>query len=151
VPISEHIRRLRKRVGTELLLVPSAAVLVRDERGRVLLVRHVELGTWSLPGGAIEPDEPPQVAAVREAYEETGLLVESGKLLGVYGGPEFRITYPNGDRVAYVPAVFEGRAVGGVERPDGIETSEVRWFQPAELDGLPLTPIARTVLTRLLT
>jgi 8-oxo-dGTP pyrophosphatase MutT (NUDIX family) len=150
VAISEYIRRLRERVGTELLVVPSAAVLVRDEAGRILLVRHADLGRWLLPGGAVEPDETPAEAAAREALEETGLEVETGRLLGAFGGPPFRTEYPNGDRVAYVPVVFEGRVVGGRARPDGTEIAEVRWFDPAEISGLPLTPGGQEVLARLL-
>jgi 8-oxo-dGTP pyrophosphatase MutT (NUDIX family) len=150
VPISEYIRRLRERVGTELLVIPSAAVLVRDESRRVLLVRHADLGMWQLPGGAVEPDESPAEAAAREALEETGLEVETGRVLGAFGGAPFHLEYPNGDRVAYVPVVFEGRVVGGRARPDGVETADVRWFEPAEVSGLRLTPGVREALVRLL-
>jgi hypothetical protein len=37
-----------------------------------------------------------------------------------------------------------------VERPDGIETSEVAWFEPAAVVGLSLTPVTHAVLERLL-
>jgi 8-oxo-dGTP pyrophosphatase MutT (NUDIX family) len=141
---------LREHVGTELLVVPAAAVLVRDDRGRVLLVRHADLDAWLLPGGAVEPDEAPAEAAAREALEETGLEVETGRVLGAFGGPGFRVQYPNGDRIAYVPVVFEGRVVGGSANPDGVEIAEVRWFDPGEVDGLSLTPGAGQVLARLL-
>jgi len=40
MPISEHLRNLRSRVGPSLLLVPSVTGLVFDDDGRVLLVRH---------------------------------------------------------------------------------------------------------------
>jgi len=55
-----------------------------------------------LLGGAIEPDESPQEAAVREALEEVGVQVELTNLRAVLGGPEFRFRYKNGDEVAYV-------------------------------------------------
>ena len=123
---------------------------MRDERGRVLLVRHADLHAWLLPGGAVEPDEAPAEAAAREALEETGLEVETGRVLGAFGGPAFHTVYPNGDRIAYVPVVFEGRIVGGRARPDGVETTEVRWFDPAEVADLALTPGARELLACLL-
>ena len=150
MPISPHIRALREHIGTELLLLPSAAALVRDGDGRLLLVRHAELGVWGLPGGAIEPDEQPEEAAVRETEEESGLEVEIVRLLGVFGGPEYRITYGNGDKTAYVPIVYEARVVGGTARPDGLETSEVGWYEPAALASLPLTPLSRAVLRHIL-
>lgn len=51
---------------------------------------------WGFPGGAIEPGEAPEMTAVREAKEETGLDVSIGKLIGVYTDPD--IIYPNGDQ-----------------------------------------------------
>jgi len=49
------------------VLLPSVAVLPWDEHGRVLLVREAETGLWQTIGGAVEPDESPAQAAVREA------------------------------------------------------------------------------------
>ena len=43
---------------------------------RILLVRHVEGNQWTTPGGLIEPEETPADAAVREAWEETGVESE---------------------------------------------------------------------------
>src|ERR1700722_18560265 len=43
---------------------------------KVLLHVHKKLGLWLPPGGHIELDEDPNVAALREAKEETGLDVE---------------------------------------------------------------------------
>jgi len=47
-------------VGDELLVLPSAAVLPRDDSGRILLVRVLDTGQWALIGGAIEPVELPE-------------------------------------------------------------------------------------------
>jgi len=99
--MSDHLRELRRRVGHEpVLQVPSVSVAVRDQAGRVLLARHSEGGAWVLPGGAIEPGESPADAAVREAWEETGLLVRLTALVGVFGGPDFIVQYRNGDRTS---------------------------------------------------
>src|SRR5262245_56314746 len=75
MPISDYLRDLRARVGTTLLAVPSVTGLIFDDEGRVLLVQHANGGVWLLPGGAIDPDETPQDAVVREVWEETGLDV----------------------------------------------------------------------------
>ncbi len=128
MPMSEYMRELRSRVGDRLLEVPSVSVVVRDGRGRVLLVRHENDGAWTTPGGAVEPLEVPADAAMREMWEETGLQVELTRILGVYGGPEFVVTYRNGDRTSYVMVVFEGKRVAGEPRPDGVETLDVRYF-----------------------
>jgi 8-oxo-dGTP pyrophosphatase MutT (NUDIX family) len=146
MPMSEYMRQIRNAVGSVLLEVPSTSVIVRDEAGRVLLARHSEGNVWVTPGGAIEPLETPADAAVREVWEETGLHVELTRLLGAYGGPEFVVTYGNGDRTSYLMVVFEGRVLRGSERPDGEEILEVRWFEERELGDLGLSDWMREVL-----
>jgi ADP-ribose pyrophosphatase YjhB (NUDIX family) len=70
-------------------------------------------------------------------------------LLTVLGGPAFRLTYPNGDRAAYVSAVYEARVVGGTPRPDRGETLEVAWFDPADLGSADLGDYARSTFRAL--
>ena len=127
-------------VGHSLLLLPSTSVLPRDEAGRLLLVRLIDTGHWATIGGAIEPDESPSESAIREAREEAGVSVELGAILGVLGGPDYRVTYPNGDRSAYVVTVFDATVIGGTPRPDEDETSDVGWFKR---DELPVSQMGR--------
>ncbi len=114
--MSPHIRRLRAALGSELLVLPSVSGLVYDERDRILLVQQATDGVWSAPGGSVDPEEAPADAVVREVWEETGLYVAPVRLLGVYGGPSCVVTYPNGDRTAYVMTVFECEARSGTLR-----------------------------------
>ena len=44
--------------------------------GATLLHWHRKVGLWLPPGGHIEPNEDPPQAAIREALEETGIVVE---------------------------------------------------------------------------
>jgi 8-oxo-dGTP pyrophosphatase MutT (NUDIX family) len=147
--MSDYVRGLREKVGHDLLLMPSTHVLIRDDDGRVLLVQHVE-GRWQLPGGAIEPGETPAEAARRECLEEAGIQVELGRIIGVYGGPEFAITYANGDRAAWVATFFAGRIAAGVPAPSDDETIDVGWFALEELGALPQSEATRTTLRDLL-
>ncbi len=139
MPISPYLRELRELVGTRMLLLPAVSVLVWDEQGRLLLVREAETGLWQTVGGSIEPDESPQQAALREAREETGVVVELESLRGVAGGAAFRLRYPNEDEVSYVSIVFDARIVQGEPVADQDETSEVAWFTPEELGRAQLT------------
>lgn len=63
----------RKRMG--------AAVYLTDEQARVLLVEPTYKPYWEIPGGAVEADESPYAAAIREVKEELGLMVRPGRLL----------------------------------------------------------------------
>jgi ADP-ribose pyrophosphatase YjhB (NUDIX family) len=146
VAISPHIKRLRQLVGHELLVLPSAGVLPRDTEGRILLVRLIDTDQWAVIGGAIEPDESPQQAAVREAEEEAGVTVELGPILGVIGGPEFRLTYPNGDQTSYVSTLFDATVIAGTPTPDGDETSAVAWWAPPELPYEEMSAFTRALL-----
>jgi 8-oxo-dGTP diphosphatase len=97
----------------------AAAIIVSG--GRLLLVRRrVSEGelSWQFPAGEVEPGESPEEAAVREAHEETTLVVEPVELLGE------RVHPATGRTMAYVACdVVSGTAaVGDVE-----ELAEVEW------------------------
>ena len=145
--IAAHIARLRAVVGHELLLLPSVTVLPVDSAGRIMLVRHAgQDDGWGTLGGAVEPGESPAAAAVRETREEIGADIELIRLLDVLGGREYEVSYPNGDRAAYVTAVYEARIVAGSPAPDDGELSELGWFTPDELPAVSLNGFARALL-----
>lgn len=146
MPMSDYMRTVREGVGDLLLEIPSVSVITFDERDRVVLVRHAEVDLWTTPGGAVEPQERPADAAVREMWEETGLHVELLRVIGVYGGPEFTTTYRNGDAVSFMMTVFHARRLNGTLRPDGEETLEVRSFARSELAALPMQAWAPRVI-----
>ncbi len=146
MPTSPYIQRLRSFVGHELLLIPAAAALVEDDSGRLLLVRRSDTHQWAAVGGAVDPGESPEQAAVREAAEETGLVITIDRLVGVVGGGEFELTYPNGDRVAYISTVYSAHATSGEIRVDDDEVIEASWFTIAEVKALDLQPFTRALL-----
>ncbi|HVB05519.1 MAG TPA: NUDIX domain-containing protein [Acidimicrobiales bacterium] len=134
--MSDYVARLRALVGTTPLHMPTACVVVHDTEGRLLLVRKADSDLWSVPGGAVEPGERPEEAARREALEETGLEVAVTGLHAALGGDRCRTVYPNGDVLVYVAIVYRAVVVGGRERADGEEVSELGWFSPEALGGL---------------
>jgi len=120
----------------ETPLVGVGAIII--EGGRVLLVKRAHppiQGQWSITGGVLEVGELVREAAVREAREETGLIVEPEDLLGVYDrvlrNQEQRVQYH------YVLIDFLCRRVGGqLQAAD--DAAEVRWFTREELPALRL-------------
>ncbi len=144
--MASYIQHLRTKVGHDLLLMASVTIIVYDEVGRVLLIRHAEGDVWVAPGGSVEPPETLADAAVREMWEETGLWVELVRVLGVYSGPEFLVRYRNGDQVSYQMTVFEARVIGGTLRPDGNEAKEAAYLSQADLVDRKVAPWLQTVL-----
>src|SRR5437763_8521901 len=116
-----------KREYPETPLIGVGAIIV--ENGRVVLVKRGHpplLGEWSIPGGVLEVGEMLREAAVREAREETGLVVEPGEILGVFD----RVLREEGRvRFHYVLIDFLCRRVSGELRAGG-DAEEVRWFTP---------------------
>jgi ADP-ribose pyrophosphatase YjhB (NUDIX family) len=134
-----------KREFPELPLVGVGAIIIEDSR--VLLVKraHPPLqAQWSIPGGVLEVGEMIREAAVREAREETGLIVEPADLLGVYDRvlrAEGRVQYH------YVLIDFLCRRLGG-ELQAADDAAEVRWFTREELPPLKLAPDTQEVIQK---
>lgn len=135
-----------KREYPESPLVGVGAVIVAD--GRALLIRRGRAplsGAWSLPGGVLECGETLRDAAIREAREETGLVVEVREMLGVYE----RVIRSEDGRVRYhyVLIDFLCRPVGG-ELQAGSDAAEASWFRREELPGLKLAYDANNVVLK---
>lgn len=136
--ISEYLKNLRANIGRDLLMLPSVAAIIRDERGRILL-QEKSNGIWSLPAGAIEPGETPAKAVVREVWEETGLTVRPMCIAGVFGGANgFRYTYSNGDSVEYTVILFDCEKIDGELGANDDETVRLEYFSPDEMPSLPI-------------
>jgi ADP-ribose pyrophosphatase YjhB (NUDIX family) len=145
---SGHVAAIRALVGNHRLLLPSVGVAVFDDEDRLLLVHHADGDHhWGLPGGAVEPDETPADAAVREVAEETGLTVELVALAGVLGGSEHEIRYDNGDVTRYVTTVFTARPDDPTAlRLDRAELRDAAWVPVTQLAGRELPASARAAV-----
>lgn len=134
--MSDYYKKIREKVGNELLFMPSVAGIVRNESGEILFQNKGNGEKWSLPAGAIEVGEAPAEAVVREVWEETGLIVIPKKLLGIFGGKDFRYEYPNGHKVEYNVCVFDCEIKSGDLNPTDRETAELRYFNPVDIPDL---------------
>jgi ADP-ribose pyrophosphatase YjhB (NUDIX family) len=95
------------------------------DAGEIVLIRRgIEpgKGSWAQPGGFLEVDETVHQAAIRETFEETGLIVEPGEIVGLYTRLEASV----------VTIAFEARIVGGVATTTR-EATEVRAYAPADI------------------
>ncbi|MBL4845026.1 MAG: NUDIX hydrolase [Planctomycetes bacterium] len=110
-----------------------AVVIVRDDRGRFLLVHERKHGQlWFFPAGRVEPGETLQEGALRETLEEAGIHVE---LTGVY-----RVEHSPSAPGARVRVIYSARPIDDTppkSEPDD-ESLEAAWVTLADLDQLPL-------------
>jgi 8-oxo-dGTP diphosphatase len=105
--------------------VPTVDVII-EVGDRIVLIRrkHPPPG-WAIPGGFIDAGEKAQVAAVREALEETGLRVTLTDLLGVYSDPS------RDPRRHTISTVYIGKAQGTPSGGD--DAADARLFSERDL------------------
>jgi 8-oxo-dGTP diphosphatase len=127
-------------------LVGVGAIIIED--GRVLLIKRAKaplLGEWSIPGGMLELGETLREAAAREALEETGLVIETADLLGVFD----RVVRDADQRILYHYVLIDflcHRRSGDLCA--AADAAEARWFTPAELPVLSLAADTFEVIQR---
>jgi 8-oxo-dGTP pyrophosphatase MutT (NUDIX family) len=140
--------QLRQLVGSRLLLMPGAQVVLVNQMERVLFQRRSDSGLWEIPAGAAEPGGSFVSTAIDEVREETGLIVADTDLVafGCLSEPQTHVlTYPNGDQMHCFAMCFETRRWSGDIKSDEDEVLEVAFADPAAPPG-PLQAQTRVVL-----
>ncbi|CBG72637.1 putative NUDIX hydrolase [Streptomyces scabiei 87.22] len=113
--------------------------VVRDDAGRLLLIHKTDNDLWALPGGGHDIGERIADTVVREVREETGIDVEIDNIVGLYTDPQHVLAYDNGEVRQQFSICFRAHPVSGSLRTSS-ESKEVRWIDPADLDGLDIHP-----------
>lgn len=129
--------------------------LVRDEEGKVLLAQRVDnsipeaTGKWEFVGGKINFGESPEVAVVREVWEESGLKVEVIRRISKVQSIVW--SKANGDRVQVFLITYECGVVGGRLNNIGVkdEIGRLQFFSLADALALELLPNVRETLSLL--
>ena len=113
-------------------------VVFKDDK--ILLVKEIEDGGWTLPGGWADIDLTPSENVVREVWEESGFKTEAVKLLAVYDRNRqgHKPPYP----LDIYKMFFLCEITGGQPTPSS-ETSDVRFFAEGEIPSE--LSIARTL------
>ena len=128
----DYIKWIRSKVGHEKIILIFAGGCIFNEKREVLLQRRGDSNKWGFPGGAIELGETPQMAAIREAKEETGLDVDENGLIGIY--TDCNMEYSNGDMAQSICIAYKLNVIGGQMFCDKEETLELKYFS---LDNMP--------------
>ena len=111
---------------------PAAAVVAVDDAGRVCVVRQYRHGVadflWEIPAGKLDSGEAPQVCAVRELAEETGVAARRWTALGLY--------IPAPAIFSEVIHMYLARELDvGTPSPDVDEELQMQWMPLGEAVG----------------
>ncbi|GIF73373.1 NUDIX domain-containing protein [Asanoa siamensis] len=134
--------RLRAMAGdSEVLIMIGARCVLRDEQGRILLMKRSDNGLWAVPAGGIELGETVRECAAREVFEETGLTPTDLVPIAIQSGAESTETNQWGHTYQFHITVFLATAWTGELVRQTDESTDAAWFAP---DQLP-SPRSRNV------
>ena len=122
-----HIIEWMRQVGSGVpgYATPKVAVgaAVTNERGELLLIQRADSGVWLYPTGWCDIGYSAPEVVVKEVEEETGILVEPVRLIGVLDGLRLGTS-----RIPLYSLLFFCRQIGGELKPHPLECSDVGWF-----------------------
>lgn len=135
-PYEKIIRIFASETGYQTPKVDVRAVLFRGD-DQILLVREKsDHGRWTLPGGWADIGYTPFEVAVKEAQEETGLLVRAVRLLALYD----KRKHSHPPQAWYVYKLFIHCEIqGGQLVQETSETAGAQWFTLEELAAIELS------------
>lgn len=143
-----YLGQLRAVAGERTLLFVGARAVVRDDAGRVLLIKRSDNGRWAVPAGAMELGESIADCARRELYEETGLRAAGVTPYALYTGPAYTFTNMYGDTYQLFITAFRVEHWSGDLVRVTEETTDARFFAPDELPDT-LAPVVHETLADL--
>jgi 8-oxo-dGTP pyrophosphatase MutT (NUDIX family) len=134
--VGSYLWKLRKVVGSELVLMPGAMVVLERDDGHILLTKRGDTGSWCLPAGAAEVGGSFAQTAIDELAEETGIEIPTTGLIPfgcLSEASKHTIRYPNGDLTHCFAMCFLARDWEGEPQPDQVESVAVRFSSPDDL------------------
>ena len=121
-------------LGTKEYPTPKTDVraIIFNDSDQLLMVREKIDGKWTPPGGWADIGHTPGEVAVKEAYEETGLIVEPKRLLAVLD----KKMHNHPPQMEYVYKLFIECEVKGGELTQAHDMHEADWFSRDQIPPL---------------
>ena len=128
---------LDERINHIPFIQTGSAIIIRNEKGEILLQERTDRNKWGFPGGCQDLGEDLRETAVREAYEETGIKLNPKeiKLIDTLSGPSRKNSYPNGDIVYNNTSLYIADVtINDASKLKGdSETKRLKFFSPKEV------------------
>ncbi len=115
----------------ERLALDRGRAVIRDAHHRYLLLQEAEgpsKGTWTFPGGRVDPNEDMEHAVIRETKEETGFDIRIIKKIGSFSSSEIGHKFQT--------HIFEAIVISGELSPPVDEIMNAQWLSAAEIESM---------------
>jgi len=133
-----YVGQLRKKIGNDVLIVPTVRAVIPNAQGEVLFIRRSDDGGWGMPAGSIELHESISDCLRREVWEETGLEVIKAIPMAIYSEPRFAFTTCFGGKHQMFSIVFIVTDWVGQLKTQTEETIDAQFFSLTELPPIPV-------------
>ena len=133
--MEDFIKKVRKVIGHEPMLLPHAVVILFNEQNEILIEVRADDGYLDFPGGTVDINEEVIMTAKRELFEETGLIADELEPFNIYSGEITRYQYTSGDITYGVDVVYICKKYHGELKPKQEEVKELRFMKLSDIKG----------------
>ena len=133
--MEDFIKKVRKVIGHEPMLLPHAVVILFNEQNEILIEVRADDGYLDFPGGTVDMNEEVIMTAKRELFEETGLIADELETFNIYSGEITRYQYTSGDITYGVDVVYICKKYHGELKPQQEEVKELRFMKLSDIKG----------------
>ena len=133
--MEDFIKKVRKVIGHEPMLLPHAVVILFNKQNEILIEVRADDGYLDFPGGTVDMNEEVIMTAKRELFEETGLIADELEPFNIYSGEITRYQYTSGDITYGVDVVYICKKYHGELKPQQEEVKELRFMKLSDIKG----------------